>query len=168
MSRLPPVTLLTDFDDFYVAAMRGVIASHTDAPAHDIYHEVPPQDVRAAAFILRNVAPYYPDGTVHCVVVDPGVGTERRSLVVEAAVSFLSDPTTAFWFRRRAFSRATVTTTIRTTIRTATATTNRVSTTRPTRTPSRTHSTGATSSLRRRRASRRTAWMLSLASASNP
>jgi S-adenosylmethionine hydrolase len=88
----PPVTLLTDFDDFYVAAMRGVVASHTDAPVHDIYHEVPPQDVDAAAFILRNVVPYYPGGTVHCVVVDPGVGTERRSLAVEAGGQFLVGP----------------------------------------------------------------------------
>jgi hypothetical protein len=88
----PPVTLLTDFDDFYVASMRGVVSSLTDAPVHDIFHRVPPQDVRAAAFILRNVAPYYPDGTVHCVVVDPGVGTERRSLVVEAGDQFLVGP----------------------------------------------------------------------------
>ncbi|MDZ7687311.1 MAG: SAM-dependent chlorinase/fluorinase [Halobacteriales archaeon] len=88
----PPVTLLTDFDDFYVAAMRGVVASITDAPVHDIFHRVPPQDVRAGAFILRNVAPYYPGGTVHCVVVDPGVGTERRSLVVEAGDQYLVGP----------------------------------------------------------------------------
>lgn len=88
----PPVTLLTDFDDFYVAAMRGVVASLADAPVHDIFHRVPPQDVRAAAFILRNVAPYYPDGTVHCVVVDPGVGTDRRSLVVEAGEQFFVGP----------------------------------------------------------------------------
>lgn len=88
----PPVTLLTDFDDFYVSAMRGAIASLTSAPVHDVYHEVPPQDVRGAAFILRNVAPYYPDGTVHCVVVDPGVGTERRSLVVEAGGQYLVGP----------------------------------------------------------------------------
>jgi S-adenosylmethionine hydrolase len=86
------VTLLTDFDDFYVASMRGVVSSLTDAPVQDIFHRVPPQDVRAAAFILRNVAPYYPDGTVHCVVVDPGVGTERRSLVVEAGDQFLVGP----------------------------------------------------------------------------
>lgn len=88
----PPVTLLTDFDDFYVSAMRGAVSSVTDAPVHDIFHRVPPQDVRAGAFILRNVAPYYPDGTVHCVVVDPGVGTERRSLVVEAGDQFLVGP----------------------------------------------------------------------------
>lgn len=86
-----PVTLLTDFDDFYVAAMRGVVVSH-GVPVYDIYHEVPPQNVRAAAFILRNVAPYFPDGTVHCVVVDPGVGTERRSLVVEAGEQYLVGP----------------------------------------------------------------------------
>jgi len=88
----PPVTLLTDFNDFYVAAMRGVVASRTDAPVHDVFHRVPPQDVRAAAFILKNVAPYYPEGTVHCVVVDPGVGTDRRSLVVEAGGQYLVGP----------------------------------------------------------------------------
>jgi len=87
----PPVTLLTDFDDFYAAAMRGVVASH-GVSVVDIYHDVPPQDVRAAAFILRNVAPYFPDGTVHCVVVDPGVGTDRRSLVVEAGDQYLVGP----------------------------------------------------------------------------
>jgi S-adenosylmethionine hydrolase len=87
----PPVTLLTDFDDFYVAAMRGVVASH-GVPVVDIFHRVPPQDVRAGAFILRNVAPYFPDGTVHCVVVDPGVGTDRRSLVVEAGGQYLVGP----------------------------------------------------------------------------
>lgn len=92
MPRKSPVTLLTDFNDFYVAAMRGVVASLAEAPVVDIYHEVPPQDVRAAAFILRNVAPYYPDGTVHCVVVDPGVGTERLSLVVEAGDQYLVGP----------------------------------------------------------------------------
>lgn len=87
----PPVTLLTDFDDFYVASMRGVVASH-GVPVVDIYHEVPPQDVCAAAFILRNVAPYFPEGTVHCVVVDPGVGTDRCSLVVEAGNQYLVGP----------------------------------------------------------------------------
>ncbi len=87
----PPVTLLTDFDDFYVAAMRGVVASH-GVPVVDVFHRVPPQDVRAAAFVLRNVAPYFPGGTVHCVVVDPGVGTERRSLVVEAGGQYLVGP----------------------------------------------------------------------------
>jgi len=87
----PPVTLLTDFDDFYVASMRGVVLSH-GVPVYDIYHDVPPQNVRAAAFILRNVAPYFPDGTTHCVVVDPGVGTERRSLVVEAGGQYLVGP----------------------------------------------------------------------------
>jgi len=86
-----PVTLLTDFDDFYVASMRGVVASH-GVPVIDIYHEVPPQDVRAGAFILRNVAPYFPDGTVHCVVVDPGVGTDRRSVVAEAGDQYLVGP----------------------------------------------------------------------------
>lgn len=86
------ITLLTDFDDFYVAAMKGVILSETDARITDIYHAVPPQNVRAASFMLANVAPWFPAGTVHCVVVDPSVGTDRRALVVESGDQFFVGP----------------------------------------------------------------------------
>ncbi|XGI84385.1 S-adenosyl-l-methionine hydroxide adenosyltransferase family protein [Halorutilales archaeon Cl-col2-1] len=88
------VTLLTDFDDFYVSAMKGVLSSRTDARTSlvDIYHSVPPQDVRAASFILSNVAAYFPDGTVHCVVVDPGVGTDRRAVVGESGGQYFVGP----------------------------------------------------------------------------
>lgn len=82
------LTLLTDFGsaDGYVAAMRGVIASR--APAcmiDDASHDVPAGDVRAAAFALAKYWKRYPPGTVHVVVIDPGVGTDRRPIVVAAA-----------------------------------------------------------------------------------
>ena len=77
------ITLSSDFGSPYPAAMRGVIASRTDARLEDIAHDFPRQDVRAAAFWLREVVPYFPSAT-HCVVVDPGVGTDRAAVVVDA------------------------------------------------------------------------------------
>jgi S-adenosylmethionine hydrolase len=80
------VTLTSDFGtvDGYVGAMKGVIARIVpDARVADLTHEIPPQNVRAAAFALHRAVPYFPPGTVHCVVVDPGVGTSRRPLAVE-------------------------------------------------------------------------------------
>jgi S-adenosylmethionine hydrolase len=78
------VTLLSDFGmaDAYVAAMKGVILRiATGATVVDITHEVPPQDVTRGALVLADAAPWYPAGTVHVAVVDPGVGTERRAIV---------------------------------------------------------------------------------------
>ncbi|WP_459193883.1 SAM hydrolase/SAM-dependent halogenase family protein [Halosimplex sp. J119] len=77
------ITLASDFPSPYPAAMRGVICSRTDARIEDIAHDFPRQDVRAAAFWLCEVIPYFPPAT-HCVVVDPGVGTDRAAIVVEA------------------------------------------------------------------------------------
>jgi hypothetical protein len=80
------VTLLTDFGtaDGYVGAMKGVIASIApDAVVVDITHDIPPQDVAAAAFALAQAAPCFPPGTVHVVVVDPGVGGPRRGVAVD-------------------------------------------------------------------------------------
>ncbi|QLH83447.1 SAM hydrolase/SAM-dependent halogenase family protein [Halosimplex pelagicum] len=77
------ITLASDFPSPYPAAMRGVICSRSDARIEDIAHDFPRQDVRAAAFWLREVLPYFPPAT-HCAVVDPGVGTDRSALVVEA------------------------------------------------------------------------------------
>ena len=77
------ITLATDFGTPYPAAMRGVIRSRTDAELVDIAHDFPRQDVRTAAFWLRELLPYYPPAT-HCVVVDPGVGTDRAAIVIEA------------------------------------------------------------------------------------
>src|SRR4051794_21982229 len=80
------VTLTTDFGtrDGYVGAMKGVIFSIApDARAIDLTHEVAPQDIAAAAFALAQAARYFPPGTVHVAVVDPGVGTARRGVIVE-------------------------------------------------------------------------------------
>lgn len=83
MAKEALVTLLTDFGtrDPYVAAMKGVLLRGCPrARLVDLSHEVPAHDVLAAAFILAESAPYFPPETLHVVVVDPGVGTERRIL----------------------------------------------------------------------------------------
>lgn len=79
------ITLLSDFGDVYPASMKGVILGIApEAGIVDISHSVPRQDVRAGAFMLMSCARYFPSGTVHVAVVDPGVGTERRSIAVMA------------------------------------------------------------------------------------
>ena len=78
------ITLASDFGSPYPAAMRGVLLRRDpDARLVDVSHELPRQDVRAAAFWLREVLPYFPPA-VHLAVVDPGVGTERDALVLAA------------------------------------------------------------------------------------
>jgi S-adenosyl-L-methionine hydrolase (adenosine-forming) len=84
---MPIITLLSDFglEDGYVAAMKGVIAGVApEARVVDITHLVPPQDVAFARFRLLTVAPYFPTGTVHLAVVDPGVGTARRAVAIRS------------------------------------------------------------------------------------
>jgi hypothetical protein len=85
------LTLSSDFGSPYPAAMRGVLLRHTDARLVDIAHDFPRQDVRAAAFWLREVLPYFPPA-VHLVVVDPGVGTDRDALVIRAGDHALVGP----------------------------------------------------------------------------
>jgi len=78
------VTLLTDFGtaDYFVGAMKGVILDrHRDIRIVDITHEVPPQDIATAAFLLLAVYRDFPPGTIHLVVVDPGVGSSRDAIV---------------------------------------------------------------------------------------
>ncbi|KPN30280.1 S-adenosyl-l-methionine hydroxide adenosyltransferase [Halolamina pelagica] len=77
------ITLASDFGTPYPATMKGVILRQCDARLVDIAHDFPRQDVRAAAFWLREVLPEFPPAT-HLVVVDPGVGTDRAAIVVEA------------------------------------------------------------------------------------
>ena len=75
------ITLTTDFGhrDGYVAAMKGTILTiNPDVQLVDISHEITPYDVMEAAFVMRQAVPYFPAETIHLVVVDPGVGTERR------------------------------------------------------------------------------------------
>src|SRR5262249_35003820 len=72
-------------EDGYVAAMKGVIAGIApDAHLVDVTHVVPPQDVAFGRFRLLTVARFFPPGTVHLAVVDPGVGTARRALAVQS------------------------------------------------------------------------------------
>lgn len=77
------ITLLTDFgtDDEYVGVMKGVILSvNPAARIVDISHAVDPQDILQAAFLFDAAWPYFPKGTVHVLVIDPGVGS-RRAIV---------------------------------------------------------------------------------------
>ena len=79
------ITLTTDFGlaDAYVAAMKGVVLGiNPDATLVDICHTVQPQNISQAAFILSTACGFFPPHTVHLVVVDPGVGTERRAIVL--------------------------------------------------------------------------------------
>ena len=95
MHTRPIITLLTDFGtrDPYVAAMKGVILSlRPDAVLVDLTHEVPPQDIVAGAFLLAEATPYFPPGTIHLAVVDPGVGTQRRALAAHAREQFWVGP----------------------------------------------------------------------------
>ncbi len=81
------VTLLTDFGtrDPYVGVMKGVILSVSpQARIVDLTHDVPPQDVAEAAWLLRGAFRFFPAGTVHVVVVDPGVGGDRRAVAAGA------------------------------------------------------------------------------------
>ena len=81
------ITLTTDFGikDHYVGAMKGVILSiNPDTLIVDVTHEIPPHDVLKGAFTLRNFYHYFPEGTIHIVVVDPGVGSRRKPIAVEA------------------------------------------------------------------------------------
>lgn len=79
------VTLTTDFgtSDGYVGAMKGVIIARApDARIIDISHAIPAHDVTAAAYALATAVPQFPPGTVHVAVVDPGVGGERKAVIV--------------------------------------------------------------------------------------
>jgi S-adenosylmethionine hydrolase len=80
---MPILTLLTDFglQDGYVGIMKGVIwGIAPEVQIADISHAITAQDVLQGALTLRRAAPYFPAGTVHVAVVDPGVGTSRRAL----------------------------------------------------------------------------------------
>jgi S-adenosyl-L-methionine hydrolase (adenosine-forming) len=89
------VTLLTDFGtrDGYVAAMKAVLANLApDAHVSDAAHDLPQGDVQGGAMALLRYWRLYPPGSVHVVVVDPGVGTRRRAVAVEADGRFLVGP----------------------------------------------------------------------------
>ncbi len=89
------ITLLTDFGttDYFVPAVKGVI--HTLQPGAqliDLTHDVPAQDIQHAAFTLGACYRNFPPGTIHLAVVDPGVGSARRPIVVQAGQHFFVGP----------------------------------------------------------------------------
>jgi len=84
------ITLTTDFglNDAYVAAMKGVILGiNPEATLVDICHTVKPQNIAQAAFVLGTACEFFPQQTIHVVVVDPGVGTERRSIILRTPLA---------------------------------------------------------------------------------
>ena len=89
------ITLTTDFGtaDGYVGAMKGVILSLApDVTLVDISHSVPTQDVRHAARVLAAATPFFPSGTIHVAVVDPGVGSERRGIALQTPSAVFVGP----------------------------------------------------------------------------
>lgn len=81
----PIVTLTTDFgtDDYFVGSVKGVLLGYRpDLQIIDITHQVPPHDIVSAAFIIKEAYRYFPLESVHLVVVDPGVGTDRKKIIV--------------------------------------------------------------------------------------
>jgi S-adenosylmethionine hydrolase len=89
------ITLTTDFGthDPFVGVMKGVIFSrYADARIVDITHSIQPQNIAEASFWLMRSYRYFPDGTVHVAVIDPGVGTDRRIVAVRSASHILLAP----------------------------------------------------------------------------
>lgn len=85
--RKPIITLTTDFGtkDGYVGAVKGVIKRvNPEAEVLDITHQIEPFDVLGAAFALNNSFRYFPKKTIHMVVVDPGVGSQRQPLLIRS------------------------------------------------------------------------------------
>lgn len=95
MSRAPLIALLTDFGtaDGYVGVMKGVILGIApQVPLVDITHEIAPQDVREAAWVLHTTWRYFPERSILLCVVDPGVGSARRAVAFEAAKRIFVGP----------------------------------------------------------------------------
>ncbi|HBQ59279.1 MAG TPA: hypothetical protein DD671_06555 [Balneolaceae bacterium] len=89
------ITLTTDFgtQDYYVSAMKAVMLGIApDVRFVDVSHEIPPQDIMAGAWVIRNTAFLYPPGTVHLVVVDPGVGTSRNPVALKVKDQYFVGP----------------------------------------------------------------------------
>lgn len=89
------ITLLTDFglQDGFVGTMRGVILRISpDAQIADISHQISPQNIREAGIALERTIKYYPKGTVHIIVVDPGVGTDRRPIAARLGDQYFVAP----------------------------------------------------------------------------
>jgi hypothetical protein len=104
----PLITLLTDFgaESRYVAAMKGVILSiNPQARVIDLSHSIPHQDIRQGAIVLAETAPFFPPGTIHVAVVDPGVGTERKIIFAQIGTQQFIAPDNGFLSRLAAAER---------------------------------------------------------------
>lgn len=89
------ITLTTDFgqQDHYVSVMKAVMLKVNPAVRFiDTSHDIPPQDIMAGAWVVRNSALLFPEGTVHLVVVDPGVGTTRKPVALKIRDQFFVGP----------------------------------------------------------------------------
>ncbi len=91
----PLITLLTDFGDhdYFVASMKGVILSiNPEARIVDLSHQITPHQIEEAGYVLNSCYRYFPEGTVHVAVVDPGVGSGRRALLASTAQAYFLAP----------------------------------------------------------------------------
>ena len=89
------ITLMTDFgtSDHYVGVMKGVILNiNPGVQIVDITHAIPPQDVDGAAFLIDSSYRYFPSGTIHVMVVDPGVGSERKVIICQTETAYFLCP----------------------------------------------------------------------------
>lgn len=89
------ITLTTDFglSDAYVGSMKGAILSiNPQALMIDISHSIRPQKIEQGAYVLSSAWPYFPGGSIHVAVVDPGVGTQRRAIALETPAGFFVGP----------------------------------------------------------------------------
>ncbi len=95
MEKSSPITLTTDFgtSDVYVGLMKGVILNiNPNVQIVDITHAIPPQNIHEAAFTIQAAYRYFPKGTIHVIVVDPGVGSERQAIVCQTDRAFFVCP----------------------------------------------------------------------------
>lgn len=90
----PVISILTDFGSKggYTGSVKAVILSRVSADLVDISNDVSPQSVLEGAFVLRSVFRYFPPGTIHLVVVDPGVGGQRRALAIKSGNYYFVGP----------------------------------------------------------------------------
>ncbi len=89
------ITLTTDFGskDVYVASVKGVILSINQKLAIiDICHSIQPQNILQASFVFSTAYRFFPGGTIHVIVVDPGVGSERKAIIVKTPFAFFLAP----------------------------------------------------------------------------
>jgi S-adenosylmethionine hydrolase len=94
-----PIVLLTDYgsDEFYAGVTRAVLASSSPASSVvDLTHDIPAHDIERASFVLARAFEYLPSGAVVVAIVDPGVGTSRRGLVIEIDGRVLVGPDNGF------------------------------------------------------------------------